>query len=143
MISGVKCRTRRALDFRTHIAASGLSRGFVCLRVGMKLNTLYKSVQSSMPLLLYSSDSSRHQTTSFGSAIITFECVLSVTHWRHTARTLHVPPCLWLWPTLKTCHSLRAYVELVVNGGRTDWSFGINPICRPQIKRDYPLNLSI
>lgn len=39
----MKCRTRRALDFRTHIAASGLSRGFVCLRVGMKLNTLYKS----------------------------------------------------------------------------------------------------
>ena len=50
MISGVKCRTRRALDFRTHIAASGLTRGFVCLRVGMKLNTLYKSVSmSSMP----------------------------------------------------------------------------------------------
>lgn len=44
MISGVKCRTRRALDFRTHIAASGLTRGFVCLRVGMKLKTLYKSV---------------------------------------------------------------------------------------------------
>lgn len=40
----MKCRTRRALDFRTHIAASGLSRGFVCLRVGMKLKTLYKSV---------------------------------------------------------------------------------------------------
>ena len=58
-LSGVKCRTRRALDFRTHIAASGLSRGFVCLRVGMKLNTLYKSGQSSMPNilpLLYSTD---------------------------------------------------------------------------------------
>jgi hypothetical protein len=62
-LSGVKCRTRRALDFRTHIAASGLSRGFVCLRVGMKLKTLYKSVLSSMPYkLLYSSDLFIHQT---------------------------------------------------------------------------------
>jgi len=43
-LSGVKCRTRRALDFRTHIAALGLSQRLVCLRVGMKLNTLYKSV---------------------------------------------------------------------------------------------------
>lgn len=43
-LSGVKCRTRRALDFRTHIAASGLSWGFVCLRVGMILKSLYKSV---------------------------------------------------------------------------------------------------
>jgi len=45
----VKCRTRRALDFRTHIAASGLSWGFVCLRVGMILKSLYKSAKSSMP----------------------------------------------------------------------------------------------
>jgi hypothetical protein len=43
-LSGVKCRTRRALDFRTHIAALGLSQRLVCLRVGMKLNTLFKSV---------------------------------------------------------------------------------------------------
>jgi hypothetical protein len=43
----VKCRTRRALDFRTHIAASGLSWGFVCLRVGMILKSLYKSVYTS------------------------------------------------------------------------------------------------
>jgi len=40
----VKCRTRRALDFWPHIAASGLSRGFVCLRVGMTLKSLFKSV---------------------------------------------------------------------------------------------------
>lgn len=63
-LSGVKCRTRRALDFRTHIAASGLSWGFVCLRVGMILKSLYKSVyvEYAYIKLLYSSDLFIHLT---------------------------------------------------------------------------------
>lgn len=78
-LSGVKCRTRRALDFRTHIAASGLSWGFVCLRVGMILKSLYKSAKSSMPSLklLYSSDLFIHLTVWSSVSGLVVGCVLS------------------------------------------------------------------
>lgn len=145
----MKCRTRRALDFRTHIAASGLSRGFVCLRVGMKLNTLYKSVHvTSMPniLLLYSSDfvptpdhslSTRHR---FGYVVLLtilltytaghhMSCRSSVTGQRYKTRTSHYKSQSSLWSTVLD----RVLVDISID----------NHFCRPQIKRDYPLNLSI
>ena len=85
-LSGVKCRTRRALDFRTHIAASGLSWGFVCLRVGMILKSLYKSVpcvEYAVIKLLYSSDLFIHLTvwSSVFGLVVGGACYRSV-HWR-------------------------------------------------------------
>lgn len=92
-LSGVKCRTRRALDFRTHIAASGLSWGFVCLRVGMILKSLYKSVHVEYAVikLLYSSDLFIHLTVSDHQSLDWWLGVRVIVQFiDDNSRTLHV-----------------------------------------------------
>lgn len=87
----MKCRTRRALDFRTHIAASGLSRGFVCLRVGMILKSLYKSCLEYTPIYVaILVGLMRHQTERANT------CVLSFHSDSDNGRTPHVLPAVCL-----------------------------------------------
>lgn len=148
MISGVKCRTRRALDFRTHIAASGLSRGFVCLRVGMKLNTLYKSVSveyASVAVLVRLIPTPDHELR-LDDLLRSNACCRSligdIRREHYTFRRAN--DCV---RRLRHVHSLKSVrrvsgqrwqnQSLIRSVGSTDL------FCRPQIKRDYPLNLSI
>lgn len=85
----------------------------------MKLNTLYKSVlveYASVAVLVRLIPTPDHELR-LSDHYVRMRVVSHslATYGANTTRSA-VP---LLWPTLKTCHSLRAYVELVVNGGRT------------------------
>jgi hypothetical protein len=144
-LSGVKCRTRRALDIRTHIAASGLSRGFVCLRVGMILKSLYKSVCR----VYRSIKLCTRQTNVLPDSIntLTYRCCLRVIVQAVAITAEHYKFC---WPlSFWTVFTRRAFNNVLVLDVKrwltrllsSDDSIFFH--CRPQIKRDYPLNLSI
>jgi hypothetical protein len=119
----VNCRTRRALEFRTHIAAPVFTyRSLVCLRVG-------KIINHNTGWFVISAKGSRP----------TLVCLLVLDDERYRSRR-HL-----------RSRSLSILIQSNWNTDPTDiilyfivlCHIIIFILCRPQIKRDYPLNLSI
>ena len=135
----MNCRTRRTLDFRTHIAPLGLSQRYACLRVGIKLkHTKARTSRDKHTCCCYTFV--EHEMF---SVIDKSAFCLSVLYGIKAAISGNTTRCCCAFSPRVT--SQRGRCICTVSPLKTKlMSFNHDTLfCRPQIRRDYPLNLSI
>ena len=142
----MNCRTRRTLDFRTHIAPLGLSQRYACLRVGIKLkHTKARTSRDKHTCCCYTFV--EHEMF---SVIDKSAFCLPVLYGIKAAISGNTTRCCCAFsPRVTSQRDVDAHtctVDPLKNKTRMSCLTHMTHttlFCRPQIRRDYPLNLSI